>query len=55
MATITREWQVIVVFTNAALKNGVSIDRRWIEILQDDRATMAADKIVAASARHSFI
>jgi hypothetical protein len=55
MATINRKRQVIVVFTNAALKNGVSVDRRRIEILQDDRATMAADKIVAASARHSFI
>ena len=56
MATITRcEWQVVVVFTDAALINGVSVDRRRIKILQDDRSTMSANKIIAASARHSFV
>jgi hypothetical protein len=55
VATISRERQVIVVFTNATLINGVSVDRRWIEILQDDRSAMSANKIVAVSARHSLI
>ena len=52
--SVTRgERKIIVILTDPALIDGISPDRRRIEILQDHISTVATNKIVPTGARHS--